>query len=671
MKKLLLLTAILLLGISANAQKWQKVDSVFAPIGITVKSFSAPAFGDLNGDGSPDLFLGTIEDYATFYYNTGTFINPHYTKDTNVTHPIYKDGYTGTNSNYPVLVDLDGDGDLDLVIGGYNGLLFYRNVGDKTHPVFESDTTVFANINSLIGSDGKPAFADLDGDGDLDLLVGTGESLSGGPESGLTLGFRNIGTKSAPIFAFDSALVVGLPKFSYNSYPALADLDGDGKIDLLLGSDGGSLAYYKNTGSKTNPVWTSTSGVFASVESSTYWKNPILYDIDGDGDLDLIYGTSNGLIYFYQNVGTTTAPKFANVASYFKVVKSSGAATVSFGDFDNNGTLDLLSGSAVGSFQYFANGGSKAQPALASKTGTISLLNPASYTAPVFIDIDGDGDLDIVSGSLGGKLYCYLNNKGSYTENTKIFATVNNNSIYFSAPAFGDINGDGNIDLLVGAETSTDTKFYLNTGNNTFVQNDTMFAGVTFPSNAHPVFVDVDGDGDLDLVMGNGWGDVIYYENTGTKTKPVWTKNETLFAGISVPQNSFPGFADLDGDGRKDFILGEYNGNFAFYKNLFATPVTAVKDKPQAAITSYKLEQNYPNPFNPTTVIRYQIPSNSMVSIKVFDVLGNEVQTLVNEEKSQGSYQVQFNGAGLASGVYFYQLKAGDNVYTKKLMLLK
>ena len=88
-------------------------------------------------------------------------------------------------------------------------------------------------------------------------------------------------------------------------------------------------------------------------------------------------------------------------------------------------------------------------------------------------------------------------------------------------------------------------------------------------------------------------------------------------------------------------------------------------------VTTYSLSQNYPNPFNPTTVIDYTIPKESHVMLKIYDVLGQEVETLVNEEQNVGRYQVQFDGSRLASGVYFYRLVAGNHVITKKMLLLK
>jgi uncharacterized protein (UPF0218 family) len=86
---------------------------------------------------------------------------------------------------------------------------------------------------------------------------------------------------------------------------------------------------------------------------------------------------------------------------------------------------------------------------------------------------------------------------------------------------------------------------------------------------------------------------------------------------------------------------------------------------------TYSLEQNYPNPFNPTTTIRYQIPKEGMVTLKVYDILGAEVATLVNEEKIVGRYEVSFDASRLASGVYIYRLSVNDFVNVKKMVLLK
>ena len=87
--------------------------------------------------------------------------------------------------------------------------------------------------------------------------------------------------------------------------------------------------------------------------------------------------------------------------------------------------------------------------------------------------------------------------------------------------------------------------------------------------------------------------------------------------------------------------------------------------------TVYELCQNFPNPFNPSTTIKYSLPKASKVKLALFNLLGEEVATLVNEEKVAGKYEVEFSASKLPSGVYFYQLKAGEFIAVKKMILLK
>jgi hypothetical protein len=118
-----------------------------------------------------------------------------------------------------------------------------------------------------------------------------------------------------------------------------------------------------------------------------------------------------------------------------------------------------------------------------------------------------------------------------------------------------------------------------------------------------------------------------------------------------------------------------------FYEDNFGYPIVLSNDEPVKIVNEFKLEQNYPNPFNPSTKIKFTIPSVEatrrvvFTTLKVYDVLGNEVATLVNEELSPGEYEVEFNTSSIkhipSSGIYFYTLKAGEFVQTKKMMLLK
>jgi hypothetical protein len=106
----------------------------------------------------------------------------------------------------------------------------------------------------------------------------------------------------------------------------------------------------------------------------------------------------------------------------------------------------------------------------------------------------------------------------------------------------------------------------------------------------------------------------------------------------------------------------DYDGTFAYSQEI-----EVEIDLP----LNYSLDQNYPNPFNPTTTIRFAIPEDNFVSIKLYDVLGNEVITLVNEQKQAGRYEMLFNASNIASGVYYYQISSGSFTQTRKLMLMK
>ena len=129
----------------------------------------------------------------------------------------------------------------------------------------------------------------------------------------------------------------------------------------------------------------------------------------------------------------------------------------------------------------------------------------------------------------------------------------------------------------------------------------------------------------------------------------------------------------VQADGYLDFYDGgknlfEYYGNKVIVR--FKNSVTSVTDK-NVKPARYSLSQNYPNPFNPSTVISYQLSFSSFVSLKIYDILGREVSTLVNEEKQPGNYEVTFDASNLSSGTYFYRLQAGNFSQIKKMILLK
>jgi len=156
------------------------------------------------------------------------------------------------------------------------------------------------------------------------------------------------------------------------------------------------------------------------------------------------------------------------------------------------------------------------------------------------------------------------------------------------------------------------------------------------------------------------------------------------YDGVNVgsfpaPPGGVPQWGGLPNSNIKKFEVREIPGGYELWMSCLGRGIavltvnqgTTSVDNEKESPTSFMLSQNYPNPFNPTTKISWQSPVGSWQTLKIFDILGNEVATLVNEEKPAGSYEVTFDSSHLSSGVYFYQLKAGSFVETRKMMLLR
>jgi hypothetical protein len=130
------------------------------------------------------------------------------------------------------------------------------------------------------------------------------------------------------------------------------------------------------------------------------------------------------------------------------------------------------------------------------------------------------------------------------------------------------------------------------------------------------------------------------------------------------------------------FIFSDYNNVINYNNNIFVATSSAIYYQPQSQLTnvssgsgnfvsSFSLQQNYPNPFNPSTTIKYSVKQNEFVTLDIFDVSGRIVSSLINDYRTAGEYNVNFNAANLPSGIYFYSLKAGEFSETKKMILIK
>ena len=204
-------------------------------------------------------------------------------------------------------------------------------------------------------------------------------------------------------------------------------------------------------------------------------------------------------------------------------------------------------------------------------------------------------------------------------------------------------------------------------GSNTLLYTGLDYQGIDFDANHQDVsgmdFVHVD------FYSVNSSALNFYLISPGPVETPyaLTVPTNGSWTSIDIPLSEFSpvNLADvfqLKFDGNGDIYLG----NIYFYRN---TPTSVNED---VIPLNYSLLQNYPNPFNPTTSIEYSVPNNAFVSLKVYDILGNEVANLVNEQKEAGNYKVEFDASNLSSGVYFYRLKTSSGfIMTKKLLLMK
>jgi Ca2+-binding RTX toxin-like protein len=198
-----------------------------------------------------------------------------------------------------------------------------------------------------------------------------------------------------------------------------------------------------------------------------------------------------------------------------------------------------------------------------------NVRNENSYSSPTFTDFDGDGDLDIVMGNQWAVpgLFAWRNDGSSFTRLSQTQNPFRDLSVdYMATPTFADLDGDGDLDLVVGGENGTLSAWRKDsTGYTALAGSANPFAGIDVGDNSEPSFGDIDGDGDLDLIVGSRWGDLRVWvkEDLGYR-ELVSTANPLRSVYFS---NGSPTFADIDADGDSDIIVGSYLGDFLVFRN--------------------------------------------------------------------------------------------------------
>ncbi len=469
----------------------------------------------------------------------------------------------GLNWTHPALGDLDGDGDLDLLLGEREGhVVFYRNAGTASVPNWRFETGEYAGVAT--SSWAYPAVGDLNLDGLLDLAVGTGD--------GQVAMYLNKGTKK-------SADWPAYPDYTLacrqSAAPALADLDGDGDLDLVAGGWGDSLLFFRNDRSGTKSNWPQVSASFANIKlASAQNLQPHFVDLDNDKDLDLLLGFGTQLRW-YRNGGSKTNPSFTLVTDDFLGIRGSSALTPAAGDWDGDGDPDIITGEHWGTLRFLRNDNYTSW----TEQNYDFPFERGGDSAPALADWDGDGDLDLLFGQSWGQVVRY-SNAGTNTQADwrpePILLNIPWGNHPHPYPTFADVDGDGDQDLFIGEGSwegpgaAGNVRYYRNDGNR-FGPNWNLvtekFLGLDVGGFAAPVFIDIDADDDLDLFIGCEAGTLTFVPNTGSSKSPIWGTPVTDYGSIDVGENSAPAFLDLDQDGDLDMLIGSRNGSLAFVRN--------------------------------------------------------------------------------------------------------
>jgi hypothetical protein len=547
----------------------------------------------------------------------------------------------------------------------------------------------FTEVGAASGTDNNGygtdvAWGDYDNDGDLDLYVAD--------DFGTNRLYRNNGNG-----AFDEVGAASGVDGGQGRAAVWGDYDNDGDLDLYLATRDDTNRLYRNEG----------NGTFSEVGAASGTDNPGpaqgvgWADYDNDGDLDLyVVDEGGGANRLYRNEGNGTFTEVGAASGTNNVGDGRGVA---WADYDNDGDVDFYVSRNGTNLLYHNNGdGTFTDVGVASGTNS-----SGENTGAVWGDYDNDGDLDLYVAKFGSANLLYRNNgNGTFVEvgvNSDTNDTGNSNSV-----AWGDFDNDGDLDLYVANDGAN--RLYRNEGNGTFREIGAATGTDDGGSGAGVAWGDYDDDGDLDLYLANfGSANRLYRnENTGNHwlhVDLVGTVSNRSGIGarlrcVSVGASQIREICGSSGRFSQASLTAEFGlGTTAVVDTLeirwpsgivqkivgpgvdqritvTETGPTAVPKEPVPP-KQYALYANMPNPFNPATTIRFDLPSDGAVDLRVYDVSGRLVRALLNgSHYPVGRHQVAWDGRNehghtVASGVYFYRIRTNEFIATRRMLLLK
>jgi hypothetical protein len=496
----------------------------------------------------------------------------------------------------------------------------------------------------------------------------------------------------------DVASTLGVNNNGNGRGNAIGDFNNDGLTDIVIGNYSQSCILYRNDSTAFTNVTTSAGMNLTSWGGSINW-----FDYNSDSRLDCYIGNDgipSHANYLFENNDLST---FTEVAASVGLTDDHSTLSTATADYDNDGDLDLFIGNQSGSptgILYRNDGGTF------TDVSTTSSLETYSYTwGADWGDFDNDGDLDLYLANSNAANQCFVNNgDGTFTESAATLGIADPTQSF--SCGWADFDNDGDLDLYVANGSSGVDKLYRNDGAS-FTDVAALVGTNDMRHSNSTTWVDFNNDGFLDLYLSNnGSENRLYMSNAGNsnhwlelKLVGVTVNRSAIGARVRIVaggssqirevqggsghngQNSLPVEFGLGSNEMVDSIIVNWPGgpvdmhtNIAADQILTVTEgqiIVSVEMSNYNVPAGYVLSQNYPNPFNPSTTIEYSIPERTDVKLTIINIVGEKVAELVNLTMDAGSYSIKFNAANLPSGVYFYTLQAGDFVTSKKMILLK
>lgn len=522
--------------------------ATFVPHLVSANALGAVSVhaGDMNGDGAIDIVSASETDNKiSVYYNDGGRPPTFYEV------VAYQPGLPPPGQNYAKAVyvaDIDGDGDLDIAYVGENNneVGWLENMGGFP-PVF------VPHLVSNEADHAKDIFAaDLDGDGDIDLLVASSDDNK-------VTWFENNGARPP---TFTMRLVSNNAQGARSVHAA--DLDGDGDLDVLSASrTDGRITWYPNPAIRRTAIYNAATQNVVHIRHGA--RSVYAADVDGDGHVDLL-SISENEVAWHQNNGATP-PGFTTHVIGNNI---SGGRWVRAGDLDGDGDLDIVTASKRDNLIVWYENLGGHPPSFASHIVTQQALGAR---AVLIADLDGDGDLDLYSASDSDNAIAWYENLGGRPPTFQRHI-VSRQAIYARSVYAADLDGDGDLDLMSASQNDNKVAWYENLGGSPLQWREHLVdGGASGVQHIHAD--DLDGDGDLDIVVAVEYDNTIrWYENLGG-SPPAFRMHFVSQAAPAV-HAVYSGDADQDGD-IDIFAAIEGSNSIAWYENVGGSPPTFVE----------------------------------------------------------------------------------------------